>query len=155
MQNSRERSGGQNPVSELLRLPFLAAAATLVAGCASSGSQPPATHTAATQVETSSDPVDAIVRMRISGLVVTRTADGGVALQLSDPPASMDGENTPLYLVDDAPFDAGPNGELNGINPGDIASIKVLRRASAAIYGLRGANGVIVITTKRTGASKH
>jgi TonB-linked SusC/RagA family outer membrane protein len=51
-----------------------------------------------------------------------------------------------LYIVDDAPF----GGSLNDINPNDIKSVTVLKDASAtSLYGARGANGVIVITTKR------
>lgn len=59
---------------------------------------------------------------------------------------SMNGSQAPLYVVDDAPF----GGSLNDINPNDIKSVTVLKDASAtSLYGARGANGVIVITTKR------
>ncbi|NCI47598.1 SusC/RagA family TonB-linked outer membrane protein [Sediminibacterium soli] len=57
---------------------------------------------------------------------------------------SVNGNRSPLYVVDGVPF----AGSLNGINPADIASITVLKDAAAtAIYGSRGANGVIVVTT--------
>jgi len=56
------------------------------------------------------------------------------------------GGNTPLYVIDGYPTTAG----LNNINPNDIASIDVLKDASAtAIYGIRAANGVVIITTKK------
>lgn len=59
---------------------------------------------------------------------------------------SVNGSQNPLYIVDDAPF----RGSLNDINPNDIKSVTVLKDASAtSLYGARGANGVIVITTKR------
>jgi len=59
--------------------------------------------------------------------------------------ASINGESTPLYVVDGVPID-----NLSGINPNDIASIDVLKdAASAAIYGARGSNGVILVTTKQ------
>ena len=59
--------------------------------------------------------------------------------------ASITGQSTPLYVVDGVPID-----NLSGINPSDILSIDVLKdAASAAIYGSRGSNGVILITTKR------
>ena len=59
---------------------------------------------------------------------------------------SVNGSQAPLYIVDDAPF----GGSLNDINPNDIKSVTVLKDASAtSLYGARGANGVIVITTKR------
>ena len=64
--------------------------------------------------------------------------------------ASINGESTPLYVVDGVPID-----NLSGINPGDIESIDVLKdAASAAIYGSRGSNGVVLVTTKKgkTGA---
>ncbi len=53
---------------------------------------------------------------------------------------------TPLYVIDGIQKDAG---QFNNISPNDIASITVLKDASAAIYGVRAANGVVVVTTKR------
>ncbi len=59
---------------------------------------------------------------------------------------SINASNTPLYVVDGAPFD----GDINTINPIDIENITVLKDAtSAALYGARGANGVIIVTTKK------
>lgn len=64
---------------------------------------------------------------------------------------SINSSNNPLYVVDGVPFD----GNLNSINPGDIESMTILKDASAgALYGSRGANGVVVITTKK-GQSKE
>ena len=52
----------------------------------------------------------------------------------------------PLYVVDGIPFD----GDLSSLNPSDIASMTVLKdAASTALYGARGANGIIMITTKQ------
>lgn len=67
---------------------------------------------------------------------------------------SISGDTEPLYVIDGFPTDATNAG---AINPADIASIDILKDASStAIYGSRGANGVVIITTKsgRTGASK-
>ncbi|MDE5622066.1 MAG: TonB-dependent receptor plug domain-containing protein, partial [Alistipes sp.] len=59
---------------------------------------------------------------------------------------SMSASSAPLYIVDGAPYD----GSLSYLNSADIESISVLKDASAsAIYGARGANGVVVITTKK------
>ena len=66
------------------------------------------------------------------------------------------GNNSPLYVVDGFPLPSAVDGngnatgtELNSINPNDIETIDVLKDASAtAIYGLRAANGVVLITTK-------
>jgi len=66
---------------------------------------------------------------------------------------SVNGNRDPLYVLDGVPF----SGSINSINPSDIESTTVLKDASAtAIYGSRGANGVILITTKtgKTGASE-
>jgi len=61
---------------------------------------------------------------------------------------SLTATNEPLYVVDGIPYE----GNINDINPGDIKSMEVLKDASAtAIYGSRGANGVILITTNRGG----
>lgn len=54
------------------------------------------------------------------------------------------GDNTPLVVVDGI-----PGRDLNTINANDVASISLLKDASAAIYGARAANGVILVTTKR------
>lgn len=60
--------------------------------------------------------------------------------------ASMYANTDPLIIVDGAPYDAS----INNINPDDVESISVLKDASsAALYGARGAAGVIIITTKR------
>ncbi|MEO9869452.1 SusC/RagA family TonB-linked outer membrane protein [Ekhidna sp.] len=66
---------------------------------------------------------------------------------------SLTAGNEPLYVVDGVPLEndgvAGVRNPLNFINPADIADITVLKDASsAAIYGSRGANGVVIITTK-------
>ncbi len=63
--------------------------------------------------------------------------------------SSISAGTAPLYVVDGIPF----NGDLNNINPSDIESMTVLKdAASNALYGARGANGVIMITTKK---AKH
>ncbi|QNL52031.1 TonB-dependent receptor [Olivibacter sp. SDN3] len=59
---------------------------------------------------------------------------------------SINASSDPLYVVDGVPY----AGSLNAINPADVESISVLKDATAsALYGSRGANGVIVITTKQ------
>ncbi len=59
---------------------------------------------------------------------------------------SLNATNTPLYVVDGIPYD----GNINAINPNDIESMTVIKDASAgALYGARGANGVVIINTKR------
>ncbi|MGN6420258.1 MAG: TonB-dependent receptor [Pseudobacter sp.] len=65
---------------------------------------------------------------------------------------SIAGDNTVLYVMDGVPIESGA---FMSLNPGDIESVTVLKDASAkAIYGSRGSNGVIVITTKKGKAGK-
>ena len=87
---------------------------------------------------------------------------GGVSIQVRGT-NSFSTSSQPLFIVDGVPFDAGStpasdanqnsnntSNPLSFINPHDIQSIEVLKDASAtAIYGSRGANGVVIITTKR------
>ena len=79
-------------------------------------------------INTSGDPTSASPTIRIRGI------------------GSMSAGNNPLIVLDGMPFD----GALNSINPNDVESMTVLKDASAsAIYGARGANGVVLITTKK------
>lgn len=64
---------------------------------------------------------------------------------------SISMSSEPLYIIDGLPVSGSPGGfsPLSGMNPSDIGSIQILKDASAtAIYGARGANGVVLITTK-------
>lgn len=71
---------------------------------------------------------------------------------------SLGAGNEPLYVVDGMPYSAGMNQNLNPLiflNPNDIESITILKDASStAIYGSRGANGVIMITTKKASGNR-
>lgn len=76
-------------------------------------------------------------------------AGGGAAIRIRGI-GSMSASNSPLYIVDGMPFD----GSISDINPNDVESMSVLKDAAAsAIYGARGANGVVLITTKRASGS--
>ncbi len=115
---------------------------------------------------------DQLIQGRAAGIQVTSTsgspgANTSVKIRGN---STVTGTGNPLYVVDGVPLDNGnpspgidvglggptaPNNPLNFINPNDIASIDILKDASAtAIYGSRGAYGVVIITTKRgkTGA---
>jgi TonB-dependent starch-binding outer membrane protein SusC len=91
---------------------------------------------------------------RVAGVQVT-SADGqpgsstAIVIRGNN---SITQDNSPLYVIDGFPLE-NPNN--NSVNPSDIESIEVLKDASAtAIYGARGANGVILITTKKGKAGK-
>jgi len=137
-------------------------AAVLVVGCAhGSGGTPASTASApAPQATTVSgqdinpapgDPIEKVLQGRISGVTVTRAPDGGLAVQIRGQ-SSFLGSNQPLYVIDGVPVEPGPGGSLSGLSPYDIESIKVLKNPTdLTMYGSRGANGVIVIKTKKAG----
>lgn len=90
---------------------------------------------------------------RAAGVYVLNTGNkpgSGVSVQIRGR-RSFSAGNDPLYVVDGIPISGG----FNDINPGDIESMDILKDASAtAIYGSRGANGVIIISTKRGKSGK-
>ena len=129
----------------------------LISGCAhSSGGRPTSPPgkpivTAEDIQRTPGEPIEKVLMGRFPGVWVARTADGGIAVRIRGT-TSIVGSNEPLYVLDGVPMQPGPNGSLTGLNPYDIASIEVLKGpAETAMYGIRGANGVIVIKTKRPG----
>jgi len=124
----------------------------LATGCASGNprvapAREDATVTAA-DIEDSSEPIEKVLQKKAPGLVIKRGDDGSLVMQIrGSTPFNRD--DAPLYLVDGMPFQPGPEGVLSGVDPYNIESIRVLRGADAAIYGIQGANGVIEISTKR------
>ncbi|WP_454880598.1 SusC/RagA family TonB-linked outer membrane protein [Sphingobacterium detergens] len=106
--------------------------------------------------------LDQTLKGGISGVQVTQTSGqpgGGVSIRIRGG-ASIQGGNEPLYVIDGFPVynqtestgvgSGTPVNPLASINPADIESIEVLKDAAAtAIYGSRGANGVILVTTKK------
>ena len=91
---------------------------------------------------------------RIAGVRVS-SSDGGPGDNFSiviRGAGSLTGSTAPLYVIDGFPSESSGLGTLN---PNDIESIDILKDASAtAIYGARGANGVVIVTTKKGGAGK-
>jgi len=101
------------------------------------------------------DPIEKLLAGRVAGVTVTRTTDGGIAVRIRGA-SSVLGNSEPLFVLDGIPIEAGPGGSLSGISPYDIASIQVLKDAtSTTMYGVRGANGVIVIKTKQATPTKQ
>jgi TonB-dependent SusC/RagA subfamily outer membrane receptor len=133
--------------------------AALAAGCASSGpktdpapSPQPSRGTGVTSEEIRQNPdqpIEKVLQARAPGVVVGRSPEGNLTLRIRGGSSSLYGNNAPLYIVDGVPFTPGSDGGLSGINPYDIESIRVLKDAAdITMYGVRGANGVIVLKTK-------
>lgn len=96
-----------------------------------------------------SSSVDGLLQGRAAGLQVLNSSQdpGSTATIRIRGNSSINGSNTPLIVVNGFPM--GEAGALTSINTADIESVEVLKDASAsAIYGSRGANGVILVTTK-------
>jgi TonB-linked SusC/RagA family outer membrane protein len=89
-----------------------------------------------------------LLQGRASGVTVLGGGQPGETPQIRIRGINTFGNNTPLYVVDGV-----PTTNIGDLNPGDIATMQVLKDASASIYGSRAANGVIIITTK-TGSGK-
>ena len=84
---------------------------------------------------------------RTAGVLVTQNSasPGAAATIRIRGTGSVNAGNDPLYVIDGFPTD-----NINSLNPSDIASIEILKDASStAIYGSRGSNGVVLVTTKR------
>ena len=112
--------------------------------------------------------VSQLIAGRAAGVNITQTSSepgGGLSVRIRGA-SSVNAGNDPLYVIDGLPVDNGapidgsagrgfPAGSqarnpLNSLNPNDIESVEILKDASAAaIYGSRGANGVVLITTKK------
>ena len=107
-----------------------------------------------TASDISQDPgksIEEVLAGRIAGVQVGRDETGALTVRIRGG-SSISGSNEPLYVIDGVSIQPGPGGSLAGINPSDIESIQVLRDAMAtAAYGVRGANGVIVIKMKKPG----
>nr|WP_315142834.1 SusC/RagA family TonB-linked outer membrane protein [uncultured Flavobacterium sp.] len=108
----------------------------------------------------------AAMQGRMAGVHITQqtgTGGGGFNIQIRGQNSVRRGGNSPLYIIDNVPYSSEDIGNgismsvmsmntnpLNNINPTDIESLEVLKDADAtAIYGSRGANGVVLITTKK------
>jgi len=95
------------------------------------------------------EPIQSLLQGRTAGVLVTQDASGTIYVRLNTA-SSFYGGSEPLYVVDGTPIVAGPGGALRGINPEDIESIEVLKGPpETTIWGSRGANGVVLIKTKR------
>ena len=92
--------------------------------------------------------VEEMLRGQVAGVEVSQSARG-LVIRIRQSGGFLT-SSEPLFVIDGLPISPGTDGALDGINPEDIASIRVLKNASeTAFYGSRGANGVVLITTVR------
>lgn len=97
-----------------------------------------------------------LIQGKVAGVQVLDTGEPGAGMQIRiRGGTSINASNEPLFVIDGVPLAVGGGASvgrnpLNFLNPEDIENITVLKDASAtAIYGSRGANGVVIVTTKR------
>ncbi|HEX6966440.1 MAG TPA: TonB-dependent receptor [Gemmatimonadaceae bacterium] len=121
-----------------------------------------ATVTGADVANTPIASMDAALQGKAPGVQITQNSGdpgNGITVRVRGA-ASVSASNQPLYVIDGVPMQSedfaqlGPNAQglsaVSGLDPNEIESITVLKdAASAAIYGSRGSNGVVMITTKR------
>lgn len=100
------------------------------------------------------DPIERIIARKVPGVDVVRAPSGGNMLRvrgavtLPDAESGAQVDKPPLYVVDGVPIRT-PDGTLPPLEPQDLESVRVLKGAETAIWGIDGADGVIVFTTKR------
>jgi TonB-dependent starch-binding outer membrane protein SusC len=93
--------------------------------------------------------VGELLEARFPGVDVIRTAGGGFLVRVRGA-SSFLGSSEPLYVVDGIPVHVDPQRGLDWLSPHDIRRITVLKAPpETSIYGVRGANGVILIETRR------
>ncbi len=86
--------------------------------------------------------------------VLVSPVSGGYAVRVRGP-SSVLGGSEPLYVVDGTPVTPRGPGTLAGISPYDVARIEVVKDpAELSLYGVRGGNGVIRITTRRAARTR-
>lgn len=88
-----------------------------------------------------------LIRSRVPGAQIVHTSNG-FTIRLRGPSSIM-GNNDALIVLDGVPLqETGTDLVLGSLQPSDIERIDVLKDAAAAIYGMRGANGVVIIETR-------
>lgn len=111
------------------------------------GGVPSVSHAA--EPERNVTAVEELLIGRYPGVEVTRTGDGGYSVNVRGTSSFMSSEQ-PLWVIDGMQVEVAAGRGLSWLNPADVVRIRVLRNPSeTAIYGVRGANGVIVVATKR------
>ncbi|MBI2404206.1 MAG: TonB-dependent receptor plug domain-containing protein [Gemmatimonadetes bacterium] len=93
--------------------------------------------------------VEELLEGRFPGVHVIRTPGGGFSIRIRGVSTFL-GDKGPLYVINGIPVEVDPRRGLDWLSPSEIERIDVLKDpAETSMYGVRGANGVILITTKR------
>jgi TonB-dependent starch-binding outer membrane protein SusC len=113
-------------------------------------SRPPGTVLTADDIRRSpGQSLEQLLLARVPGLTIERAADGHTKLVIRGANTIL-GDDEALFVVNDVPLGPAVSGNLAAIDIHDIETVQVLREAAAtSAYGVRGANGVIVIRTKQ------
>lgn len=93
--------------------------------------------------------LEELLEGQVAGVQVIHLPNGGISFRIRGQ-GSISGDTEPLYVVDGMPVQVATGRGLDWLNPGDVLRIEILKDASTtSMYGVRGANGVVLITTRR------
>jgi TonB-dependent SusC/RagA subfamily outer membrane receptor len=126
----------------------LTLALTLMApgGCHQRSSQPARPSAAEPSIRSGRGSTDEQLGRRFPGLSVSRTPSGGVSIRVL---TALVGDGPPLYIIDGTPMHVDPGRGIDWLRLEDIEHVRLLKDPSdTAVYGPRGANGVILVTTQ-------
>ncbi len=108
---------------------------------------PPASMKATEAAREHATSLAQLLQGRLAGVIVSPAPDGGIIVRMGGP-TSFYGNQDPLFVVDGIAIE-GSRTTLSWLSPHDVETVQALKDPSqTAIYGVRGANGVIVIKTK-------
>ena len=128
------------------RILTLVAALVVAQACASAGNPEPDDERGA--IKGSGQGMEELFVGRFPGVEVYKVASGGISIRIRGA-TSILGSSEPLFIIDGARVQSGSGGLLF-LDPGEISRIEVLKDiGSTSMYGSEGANGVVLITTKR------
>jgi TonB-dependent SusC/RagA subfamily outer membrane receptor len=93
--------------------------------------------------------VEDFLEGRVAGVQIIRLPGGGISVRIRGM-GTIGGDTEPLYVIDGMPVRVTAGRGLDWLNPGDVQRIEILKdAATTSMYGMQGANGVVLITTRR------
>ncbi len=137
------------PLSPLVIVAFATTLACASNGPKDVGSSRPQLRSDTSVLNTEGKSMEDLFAGRFPGVTVSRTDNGGLQIRVRGGSNTFFGSDEPLYVVDDIPL-ALDNQGVVFLSPHDIVKIEVLKNpADIALYGVRGGNGVVKITTRK------